>query len=362
VPVPDYEYDELHPNKRPKIFEDTSLTIKPLGKRSGGTLPKIPLPRPVFPPRDVSSIKNSNQFSRESIQAIIAAAAEAGVAEAAAEAAAAVAASVEEAKAGSSENGSRKKQKPPKKVLTPEEKEANKEKRLLKLIGAVVVKYMSKYSKAMDHDLFKKHAKEACAFSSSRPAYVLTPFPMTQLTQIIADKEKKSSSYKEWKLDRLSDEKVAKIKKFAKEYIAKVLRKLEKPGHRPRPSSSTATQATSSTSLDTPNSAEGVDGVTADMSMSVEEAMDMDPDSDSDGDEEEDDVEGHEVEHGINGFSPSKNFPGTSPETTGDMMDVDESPDLSGHPSDPRRRPPVGRGDSEYDPRPPCVNGVAGMS
>jgi len=55
---------------------------------------------------------------------------------------------------------SRKRQKPQKKHLTLEEKEANKEKRLLKLVGAVVVKCMSKHSKAMDHDLFKKHAKD----------------------------------------------------------------------------------------------------------------------------------------------------------------------------------------------------------
>jgi [histone H3]-lysine36 N-trimethyltransferase len=47
-----------------------------------------------------------------------------------------------------------------KKSQTKEEKETNKEKRLLKLIGAVVVKCMSKYQKQLDHDLFKKHAKE----------------------------------------------------------------------------------------------------------------------------------------------------------------------------------------------------------
>ncbi|OBZ74746.1 Histone-lysine N-methyltransferase, H3 lysine-36 specific [Grifola frondosa] len=94
-----------------------------------------------------------------------------------------------------------------------EEKEANKDKRLLKLVGAVVVKCMSKYQKRMNHDVFKKHAKE--------------------LTHTIAEKEKKSTSYKEGRLDALSDEKVTKIKKFAKEYIAKVLRKLEKSQRRP---------------------------------------------------------------------------------------------------------------------------------
>jgi [histone H3]-lysine36 N-trimethyltransferase len=58
-----------------------------------------------------------------------------------------------------------------------------------------------------------------------------------QLTQIIADKEKKSSSYKENKLDSLSEEKTTKIKKFAKEYIAKIMRKLEKSGQAKRRSS-----------------------------------------------------------------------------------------------------------------------------
>jgi len=53
-----------------------------------------------------------------------------------------------------------KKERPPRKTQTAEEKEANKEKRLLKLVGAVVVKCMSKYSKKFDHDQFKKYAKE----------------------------------------------------------------------------------------------------------------------------------------------------------------------------------------------------------
>ena len=48
------------------------------------------------------------------------------------------------------------------------------------------------------------------------------------MTTIIAEKEKKSHSFKENKLDSLSEEKVAKIKKFAKDYIHKILRKLEK--------------------------------------------------------------------------------------------------------------------------------------
>ena len=44
--------------------------------------------------------------------------------------------------------------------LSKEEKEALKEKKLKKMVGAVVVKTMSKYQKYMDHDQFKKYAKE----------------------------------------------------------------------------------------------------------------------------------------------------------------------------------------------------------
>ena len=120
-----------------------------------------------------------------------------------------------------------------------------------------------------------------------------------QLTQLIADKEKKSSSYKESKLDALSDEKVAKIKKFAKEYIGKVLRKMEKSGEKRKASSSSSTttavtQAPSSISNDTPNPHGDGDIVMGDTPVEPHEAMDLGGDSDSDmGDEDE----GHE-DHG----------------------------------------------------------------
>ena len=44
--------------------------------------------------------------------------------------------------------------------LSEEEKEALKEKKLKKMVGAIVVKTMSKYQKYMDHGQFKKYAKE----------------------------------------------------------------------------------------------------------------------------------------------------------------------------------------------------------
>lgn len=117
-----------------------------------------------------------------------------------------------------------------------------------------------------------------------------------QLTQIIADKEKKSSSYKDGKLDSLSDEKVAKIKKFSKEYIARILRKMEKSGDKRKGSSSSApgpTQAGSSTSLETPNSHGDPNGSDIPMTdMTVEEAMDLEDDSGSEDDGEAIDMEG----------------------------------------------------------------------
>lgn len=96
-----------------------------------------------------------HQLHQKSVREIIASAAEAAAAE--------EAAVIAEAKAkadAAAEKAARKKDKSSKKSLTLEEYEANKEKRLKKLIGAVVVKHMSKHSKSFDHDAFKKHAKE----------------------------------------------------------------------------------------------------------------------------------------------------------------------------------------------------------
>ncbi|KAF8496200.1 hypothetical protein F5888DRAFT_1615065 [Russula emetica] len=153
------------------------------------------------------------------------------------------------------------------------DQEDNREKRLLKLVGAVVVKTMSKYRTRMDVDTFKKHAKE--------------------LTHIIAEKEKKSSSYKDNNLDALSDEKKSKVKKFAREYIHKVLHRLEKGRRRPPDSGSGAsarsyhhdanTSTPSLPPLSTP-SQQGEEGgdveMEMEMEMSVEEAMDLSADED----------------------------------------------------------------------------------
>lgn len=89
--------------------------------------------------------------TRQQIAAVIAAAS-AAAATAAAEAAAVPSPAPEAAPA--------KKSRSPRKPQTQEEKDANKEKRLLKLVGSVVVKCMSKYQRQMDTTQFKKHAKE----------------------------------------------------------------------------------------------------------------------------------------------------------------------------------------------------------
>lgn len=134
---------------------------------------------------------------------------------------------------------------------------------------------------------------------------MLKPHPI-QLTQLIADKEKKSSSYREGRLDTLSEEKVTKIKKFAKEYIAKVIRKMDKSGIRPKPSA----PDTPSTSMHTPNSHDGGDALMHDISMSVEEAMGMEVDSDSDHDADADaDNDAEAATEGLSGLLPTREDP-----------------------------------------------------
>ncbi|KAJ7153499.1 histone methyltransferase [Mycena crocata] len=291
---PRYDPEPVVPSLPPPSHKPFPTDLPPANSNTE-LRPPSPLPKQFIPEEDP-------------IQVIIAAAIAKKAAEDAAAAQAAAA-----AKAAPPPREHKRKHRSSKKAQTSEEKEANKEKRLLKLVGAVVVKCMSRYGKSLERDTFKKHAKE--------------------LTQLIADKEKKSSSYRDNKLEALSDEKVAKIKKFAKEYIAKVVRKIEKSGHSKRPpSSSTTTQAPSS-AVDTPNSIDGVDTVMTE--MTVEEAMDMDPASESD---DEGDIE-MEVEEpgGTNGDPPKADAPpGPKDETMADTL----AQGLVQAASDPRRRPP----------------------
>lgn len=137
--------------------QDVDLGIKPLGKTNNRNYEDRDVPKPDDSQKIQAWIQARMQ-SKQSIQAIIAAAAEEAAEKERATIASAAAAKQAEEEA--EERVARKKLKLAKKTQTPEEKEANKEKRMLKLVGAVVVKCMSKHSKTMDHDLFKKHAKE----------------------------------------------------------------------------------------------------------------------------------------------------------------------------------------------------------
>jgi histone-lysine N-methyltransferase SETD2 len=81
-------------------------------------------------------------------------------------------------------------------------------------------------------------------------------------------------------LDALSDEKVAKIKKFCKDYIARVLRKLEKSDRKFGSSSNGCGHyGTPSTLTATPNSGHG-DADRETMEMSVEEALEKEGEED----------------------------------------------------------------------------------
>jgi histone-lysine N-methyltransferase SETD2 len=155
-----------------------------------------------------------------------------------------------------------------------------------------------------------------------------------QLTCLIAEKEKKSSSYKEGKLDALSEEKIIKIKKFAKEYIAKVLRKLEKSGYRPKDASFPPT-TTASAASETPNSNDHT-------VMSVEEAMDMDETSDHEGNKADDaDMsDAEEPTHQTEDALPPEDEPDET--LTMDPMDLLSSSHPQTACSDPRSRPPNG--------------------
>ncbi|EGO02917.1 hypothetical protein SERLA73DRAFT_47203 [Serpula lacrymans var. lacrymans S7.3] len=271
VIVIENEEDSSRPSKKTRwddFEEQPKLALKPLGFR-GASKPVSSLGEAHAHLMHFSTMpRKPSAPGRQEIAAIIAAATAAAAAAAVVPPPPPVVEESSTTRKKSSSFRSHKKQQ------SKEEKEANKEKRLVKLVGAIVVKCMSKHSKKMDHEQFKKHAKE--------------------LTHIIAEKEKKSSSYKDGKLDALSDEKVTKIKKFSKEYIAKVLRKLEKTKRKPSSSSGTHDKRRdSSMTLRSPQP-DGDDG-DGDMAMTVEQAMDMDGDSASedgdanmDGDDDDD--------------------------------------------------------------------------
>lgn len=111
-----------------------------------------------------------------------------------------------------------------------------------------------------------------------------------QLTHVVAEKEKKSASFrdKQNKLDALSDEKITKIKKFARDYIHKVLHRLERGKKRPPDSTHSHSPTNSHSHAGIAEDEDAAGG----MAMSVEEAMDLsedEADMDLDGDDDADD-------------------------------------------------------------------------
>lgn len=78
-----------------------------------------------------------------------------------------------------------------------------KDRKMLKLFSAVVVQTMSRYKNSLDHDQFKRRAKE--------------------LTNLLCEKEAKSSHYLNDTYDKLSPAKESKIKSFTKDWITKLL-------------------------------------------------------------------------------------------------------------------------------------------
>lgn len=176
-----------------------------------------------------------------------------------------------------------------------------------------------------------------------------------QLTQLLADKEKKSSSYKDSKLDALSDEKVAKIKKFSKEYITKVVRKRQQSSSKGKDkrlegeSSATA----SSSALDTPNSGDGADAAAPAFmaEMTVEEAMDMDPASESEGEREDGGLEESPHRAMAMDWEPAYGPASTVEQVKEEpMQEVSEYVKAEAFAADPRRRPPNEDAECGWDP------------
>ena len=142
-------------------------------------------------------------------------------------------------------------------------------------------------------------------------------------------------------MEALSDDKVAKIKKFSKEYIAKVLHKIEKSGkrsHRHSDRSNTNNTPSTSTAVGTPRSHD--DGGDMLEQMTVEEAMGLDPDEDdaedSDGGGHDGDENGSEPEagsdggacHGTGGVLPSNGHFSGEDVRDDDGMSIDNSASL----------------------------------
>jgi hypothetical protein len=162
---------------------EVEFAIKPLGFSSTRTFNPNSNPPPpqhrIFPPQDSGFFRAQlmeqaaarfAQLERTKAEtAAIIAAAAAAQKEAEERALVEAAAAAEEQTKEEERNAERERRRKERKERERGEKkrhhddrdrEDNREKRLLKLVGAVVVKTMSKYRARMDVDTFKKHAKE----------------------------------------------------------------------------------------------------------------------------------------------------------------------------------------------------------
>ncbi|KIR51964.1 histone-lysine N-methyltransferase, H3 lysine-36 specific [Cryptococcus gattii Ru294] len=256
--------------RRPDAWENTQeiqIDIAPVRPRTlPVSRPRPPLPPP--PPVKKPALNSVASTDRLKLDAIIAMAEQTVQAQAAAAAVEATASP----QAGSSRSGSRpaedeeRRKRQKRTHMTEEELAEQKERRLRKLIGAVVVKSMNKYKDMIEHDTFKKYAREC--------------------TDTLVKKEKKSPSYQGAKYPSLSDDKKAKVKSFTKDYTHKILKHLKEKGKLLNPKSSSTLKtsgndpnhaASSSTNGDTPGiSTPSQGGVSLEAAQSLRDGELMD--------------------------------------------------------------------------------------
>lgn len=163
-------HDENRPLKKTRL-ECDDIEFKPAARTASQSVMPLHLLQPQTPPGYMTAAQRI-EFQvkkRREIADVIAAANAAAEAEAARLAAVTAAATMEPPP-----EVVKKKPKASKKLHSKEEKESNKERRLLKLVGAVVVKCMSKYSGKMEAEVFKKYAKEVCSFFFASDGLLLT--------------------------------------------------------------------------------------------------------------------------------------------------------------------------------------------
>lgn len=152
------------------------------------------------------------------------------------------------------------------------------------------------------------------------------------MTQKIAESEKKSNSYKESRLDSLSEKKEEKIKKFAKQSIAQTIHRMRKAGKLASSSSTSTAHDTPSTSMPTPNSHDGEPHVQLNFNP-ADDDIEMEVDYGSEDDYEET----GEKEHGELVRMPPPEWSGWQDAS----MDIEDAHSASLGAADPRRRPPI---------------------